>query len=128
MGVRKENMVAENKRKTGKEKEALAGEYLRRQGYEIVDTNFYGRFGEIDIIAKEAETLVFTEVKYRKSERLGNPFEAVDIRKQKKICQTALYYLAKHHISGDTPCRFDVIGIIGENITHIKDAFEFQTY
>ena len=128
LGVRKENMVAENKRKTGREKEELAGEYLCQKGYEILDMNFYGRFGEIDIIARDSGTLVFAEVKYRKSERLGNPLEAVDTRKQKKICQTALYYLAKHHISDRVPCRFDVIGITGEEITHIENAFEFQTY
>lgn len=128
MDVRKENMVAENKRKTGREKEELAEEYLRQQGYEILDMNFYGRFGEIDIIARDGETLVFAEVKYRKSERFGNSLEAVDTRKQKKICQTALYYLARHHISDSVPCRFDVIGITGEDITHIKNAFEFQAF
>ena len=128
MDVRKENMVAENKRKTGREKEELAEEYLRQQGYEILDMNFYGRFGEIDIIARDGETLVFAEVKYRKSERFGNSLEAVDTRKQKKICQTALYYLSRHHISDSVPCRFDVIGITGEDITHIKNAFEFQAY
>lgn len=128
MDVRKENMAAENKRKTGREKEELAEEYLRQQGYEILDMNFYGRFGEIDIIARDGETLVFAEVKYRKSERFGNSLEAVDTRKQKKICQTALYYLARHHISDSVPCRFDVIGITGEDITHIKNAFEFQAY
>lgn len=128
MDVRKENMAAENKRKIGREKEELAEEYLREQGYEILDMNFYGRFGEIDIIARDGETLVFAEVKYRKSERFGNSLEAVDTRKQKKICQTALYYLARHHISDSVPCRFDVIGITGEEITHIKNAFEFQAY
>lgn len=128
MDVRKENMAAENKRKTGREKEELAEEYLRQQGYEILDMNFYGRFGEIDIIARDGETLMFAEVKYRKSERFGNSLEAVDTRKQKKICQTALYYLARHHISDSVPCRFDVIGITGEDITHIKNAFEFQAY
>lgn len=128
MDVRKENMAAENKRKTGREKEELAEEYLRQQGYEILDMNFYGRFGEIDIIARDGETLVFAEVKYRKSERFGNSLEAVDTRKQKKICQTALYYLARHHIADSVPCRFDVIGITGEDITHIKNAFEFQAY
>lgn len=128
MDVRKDNMAAENKRKTGREKEELAEEYLRQQGYEILDMNFYGRFGEIDVIARDGETLVFAEVKYRKSERFGNSLEAVDTRKQKKICQTALYYLARHHISDSVPCRFDVIGITGEDITHIKNAFEFQVY
>ena len=128
MDVRKDNMAAENKRKTGREKEELAEEYLRQQGYEILDMNFYGRFGEIDIIARDGETLVFAEVKYRKSERFGNSLEAVDTRKQKKICQTALYYLARHHIADSVPCRFDVTGITGEDITHIKNAFEFQAY
>lgn len=128
LSIGKENMAAENTRKTGREKEELAEEYLCQQGYKILEKNFYGRFGEIDIIAREGDTLVFAEVKYRKSERLGNPLEAVDARKQKRICRTALYYFAKHHISDSTPCRFDVIGIIGDDITHIKNAFEFRAY
>ncbi|MCM1258047.1 MAG: YraN family protein [Roseburia sp.] len=119
-------MAAESTRKTGREKEELAEEYLCQQGYKILEKNFFGHFGEIDIIAREGDTLVFAEVKYRKSEKLGNPLEAVDLRKQRKICKTALYYIAKHRVSNDIPCRFDVIGIVGDDITHIKNAFEFR--
>ena len=55
-----------NKRKTGGEKEKLAGDFLKGQGYEILGQNFYTRFGEIDLILKDKDTLVFAEVKYRK--------------------------------------------------------------
>ena len=115
-----------NKRKIGGEKEKLAGDFFKGMGCEILEQNFYTRFGEIDLILKEGETLVFAEVKYRKNEKRGNPLEAVDVKKQRKISKAALYYLAKNRISPENPCRFDVVAVLGEEIVHIKNAFEFQ--
>lgn len=120
----------ENKRKTGSEKEKLAAEYLAGLGYEILEKNFFSHFGEIDLIARKGTALVFVEVKYRKNQSRGNPLEAVDWRKQKRICRTALYYLTRHGLSADIPCRFDVIAITGkgagEEFTHVRNAFEFR--
>ncbi len=116
----------ENKRSIGNEKENLAALYFSQTGYDIVEKNFYSRFGEIDLIVKKEDTLVFAEVKYRKNESRGNPLEAVNVRKQKRICRAALYYLSRHHLSVDTPCRFDVVAITGDEITHIENAFEFS--
>ena len=113
-----------NNRKKGSQYEQIAGEYLKLQGYEVLEYNFRCRFGEIDIVAKDGESLVFCEVKYRKNEETGNPLEAVTFAKQKKISQTAFYYVTIKNKESMT-CRFDVIGILGNEIQHIKNAFEY---
>ena len=95
---------------------------LEQLGYSIVKRNFCIRGGEIDIIAKDGDCYVFCEVKYRSGRQAGNPLEAVDQRKQKKIFRCALYYTVQHGIE-DAQCRFDVIGVEGTEITHIKNAF-----
>lgn len=111
-----------NRRETGTQYEERAAEYLIAQNYQILERNYRIRFGEIDIIARDGTVLVFIEVKYRKNDESGNPLEAVDIRKQRKIIKVARYYLYQKKY-GDVPCRFDVIGICGSHIEHIKDAF-----
>ncbi len=111
------------KRAEGYRQEQRAAEYLQEKGYQILECNFYSRYGEIDIIAKDREYLVFVEVKYRKSERGGHPLEAVDRTKQRRICKTASCFLQRYGYSAETLCRFDVIGITEENVIHIEDAF-----
>ena len=108
---------------TGQKYEALAADYLKSENYEIIEMNFHGRHGEIDIIAKDGKYLVFIEGKYRKSSVKGMPFEAVDKNKQKRIRQTALYYMIKNKYSCETPCRFDVVSILGHTVTLFKNAF-----
>lgn len=116
-----------NRRKTGSKYEMLAVKYLEQDGYRIIERNFFSRYGEIDIIAGKGDLLVACEVKYRSGDRCGDALEAVDRRKQNRICQTMLYYFAKHGFSADTPCRFDVVAISGEGmVRHIKNAFEFR--
>lgn len=112
-------------RKCGADYEQRAGTFLIEKGYVILQYNFTGRFGEIDVIARDGNYLVFAEVKYRKSTRGGHPLEAVDAPKQRRICRTAAYYCLRHGYGEDTPCRFDVIAILGEEIIHIEDAFPF---
>lgn len=112
-----------NKRAVGAEYEQKACDYLVSRGYVIVERNFHCRIGEIDIIAKDGSTLVFVEVKYRKDLKMGSPLEAIDKRKQYAIRRTALHYLYERGIPMETAMRFDAIGILGENIEHIKDAF-----
>jgi len=114
-----------NKRKIGTDYEKLAGAYLQQQGYEILEYNFRCRMGEIDIIAKDGAYLVFAEVKYRSGNQSGSPLEAVHWKKQQIISRTALYYCMKHKYGESTPCRFDVVGICGEEYTLIKNAFEY---
>ncbi|MBO5302833.1 MAG: YraN family protein [Lachnospiraceae bacterium] len=114
-----------NKRGIGTDYEKLAEEYLEAKNYQILEKNFHSRFGEIDIIARDGEYLVFVEVKYRKSADCGNPLEAVDVKKQRRICRTALYYLHKEGYGEDTACRFDVVAFEGEERLHVENAFEF---
>lgn len=117
-----------NKRSIGKEFEQKAVEYLKLQGYRIIETNFQCRTGEIDIIAKQDRYLIFIEVKYRINSAKGTPHEAIDLRKMRKISKTALYYMLINNISMETPCRFDVVLILSQEITLIQDAFQSQFY
>lgn len=108
--------------------EKIAGEYLLKNEYEILEKNFRMKSGEIDIIAKKDGCIIFTEVKTRKNNKFGNPSEYVDSRKQMKIKKTALCYIN----SLETDMRFDIIEVYyrnvrGEfelvNINHIENAF-----
>lgn len=112
-----------NKRETGSRYERAAGDYLEQQGYQILEYNYRCRMGEIDLVAQDGEYLVFCEVKYRKSPETGSPLEAVDVRKQRVIWKVAQHYLMMHHLQ-EIPCRFDVIGIEGNRMILIKNAFE----
>lgn len=111
-----------NKREKGTCYEIIAAEYLRAKGYEIICSNYRCRIGEIDLIAKDKDYLVFVEVKYRKDDRMGSPLDAVDYRKQQKIIKVSQVFLLENHID-DVPIRYDVVGILGEDITLIKNAF-----
>lgn len=111
-----------NKRRTGKQYEELAADYLRRQGVRILEQNYQTRTGEIDLIGREGDSLIFVEVKYRSNRKNGGPAEAVTGRKQQRIRRTAQYYLYCHRY-GDVPCRFDVVSILGNEVTWIQDAF-----
>ena len=112
-----------NRRSTGTEWERQAGAYLTARGMRLVESNFHGRNGEIDLIGYHEGYLVFVEVKYRKNDRGGHPLETVDVRKQRRVCRTAEYYCLSHGLGETTPCRFDVVGIIGNEIIHVEDAF-----
>ena len=124
-----------NKRKTGARYERIAGEYLEGQGYRILQYNYRCRQGEIDIVARDGEYLVFCEVKFRTDSSGGLPEEAVDFKKQRVISKCALYYITVNGLSG-TPCRFDVVGILGGtegkegfcdlNIRLYKNAFDYR--
>lgn len=116
-----------NKRSVGAEKETLAAEFLKRHGYRILEMNYRCRQGELDIVAQQGDMLVIVEVKYRNGTACGDPSEAVDGRKQHKICRVTLDYLMRHPQYQEKPCRFDVISIYGDGqIRHIEDAFMFQ--
>ncbi len=114
------------KKSYGDKGEELAAAYLEHAGYQIVMKNFRCRQGEIDIIAREKHYLCFIEVKRRKDISSGHPFEAISPVKIKRICKTALFYLQTHYLSDATPVRFDVISIVGEEVSLLRDAFSFQ--
>lgn len=105
-----------------------ACKYLESQGIKVLKRNYHERGGEIDIIAKDGETIVFAEVKTRASKEFGTPAEFVNYKKQEKILRTAIGYLG----TDDANMRFDVIEVMykpkGETllvteINHIKEAF-----
>lgn len=110
----------------GQQGENLAAEHLRGLGYSIVARNFRTRMGEIDMIALDGDTLVFVEVKTRRSARFGTGAEAVTAHKQLKIGRMAQCYLA---LKGNPSvrCRFDVmdirLGLENPSIRHLIDAF-----
>ena len=108
----------------GREGEAKAAEYLRKKRYEILGANYRCRFGELDLIAKKRELVIFVEVKLRKNDRFGAAADAVTFSKQDKLRKTAASWLAAHDC--DAPTRFDVIEIYTDTgrINHIENAFE----
>lgn len=114
-----------NKREIGKEKEQMASDFLQQQGYEILSRNFWCPFSEIDIVAREGEYLCFVEVKYRNNTWHGGCEGTISIQKQRKISQAARYYLAKNKVLPDTPIRFDVVFIIGQERELIRNAFDY---
>lgn len=118
-------MSGENKRKVGSSYEKQAAEYLKERGYQILTQNYRCRIGEIDLIARDGRYLVFIEVKYRQDAKTGMPQEAVDYRKQVVISKVAAYYCMVHHYREDTPCRFDVVAICGDEVTLIRNAFAY---
>ena len=109
----------------GKTGEDIATQYLIQKGYKIVERNFYCRQGEIDIIAKEKQEIVFVEVKTRSNLCFGKPREAVDEGKQNHIYKTAKYYLYKHKLE-NSYVRFDAIEIYLKidkyKLNHIKNV------
>ena len=115
---------------SGERGESLALHHLRGKGYAIIETNYRKRYGEIDIIARDRDTLVFIEVKYRRHGGFGTGLEAVDGRKQQRLCRVAAEYLQSHH-QGECNARFDVIAVSpkpdgsGAMIEHIENAFDF---
>lgn len=114
---------------TGKEGEKIAVAYLKRHGYRITEVNYRCPVGEIDIVARDKNALVFVEVKARRSGALGYPEQAVGVKKQKKMSQLALWYLQEKRLS-DADTRFDVVAIVmdprGPDIRLIKNAFDFR--
>ncbi len=90
--------------------EDLACRELRRRGYAILARRYRTRIGELDIVARDGETVVFVEVKARATDRCGAPAEAVTPAKQRKLALMAADYLARRRL-GDTPCRFDVVAV-----------------
>lgn len=114
---------------TGRIGEDLAVRYLENQGYVIVERNYSKRIGEIDIIARDGECLVFVEVKTRRSNRYGSPFDAVNFRKQQQVSRVALEYMTQQRCL-EVPVRFDVVAVHlqgqSPRLELIKNAFDYN--
>ena len=103
--------------------ERKAVKYLKNKGYKILRTNFKIKAGEIDVIAKDGETVVFIEVKTRSGDAFGRPSDAVDRLKRAKYIKVAQAFLIKNYGDIDVLSRFDVIEIQNNDINHIINAF-----
>ena len=116
------------RRQSGKRAEDLAVNFLKQNKIKIITRNFYSRFGEIDLIGLDKETLIFVEVRFRKNEDYLSAIETIDDRKCKKIITTSEVYLNKRKKYQSYQCRYDVITITGEIdepvIKWIKSAFQ----
>ncbi len=110
----------------GKEIENLVASYLERQGLKLVIANYRCKMGEIDLVMMDRGTLVFIEVRYRKSCSYGDGVATVNKSKQWRIKRTALHYLQQYNLYDKIDCRFDVIAVSGKtqsDFRWIKDAF-----
>ena len=113
-----------SRKQTGDEWELKARRWLEGKGLRFVAANVRGRGGEIDLIMKDGQTIVFVEVRYRQSSRFGGAAASVTLAKQQKLLQTAHLWLARHNGSFDTvDCRFDVVAFTGNAIDWLKNAF-----
>lgn len=110
--------------KKGKIGEKIAQKYLISVGMNIICTNYRTKFGEVDIIARFKNKLVFVEVKSRTSKNYGLACEAVDLKKVKKITSVAKYYILENNLK-NCEIRFDVVEVYfdEERINHIENAF-----
>lgn len=108
--------------------ERLARVYLGQRGLRPLDANYRCRAGEIDLVMRDGNTLVFVEVRYRRSEAFGSAAETVAVPKQRRIIKTASRYLQQHPRWANDRCRFDVVAISGDagqaDIEWIRNAFE----
>jgi len=111
----------------GQQAEQWADNYLQQHGLSLISKNYACRRGEIDLIMQDNDTLVFVEVRYRKSSTFGSALESVDRKKQTKLIFTAEHYLQQQE-SSFSNYRFDVIAITHEknspSITWVKNAFQ----
>ncbi|MBT3427675.1 MAG: YraN family protein [Gammaproteobacteria bacterium] len=106
--------------------EARAESYLTKSGCKIISRNYRRRYGEIDLIYFDAETLAFGEVKYRLTNRYGTPSEAVTPYKTRKILLTATQFLQEHPCYQDAPVRFDII-CVSKQVRWMKDSFNNES-
>jgi len=117
------------KKELGKKGEEKAVRFLKKKGYRIIEKNYVCKMGEMDIIAKDKDTLTFIEVKTRTSAEFGPPQLAVNSSKQRQLSKVALNYLKEKQLE-DVKARFDVVAILleqeKEKIELIKDAFELN--
>ena len=109
----------------GKLGEVRAEQYLTELGYVMLERNFQCYGAEIDLIARDGQTVVFIEVKTRVRALASSGREAVTPAKQRRICKGAMYYMMRRGLL-DRQARFDVVEIHGTRVAHIKNAFPYQ--
>lgn len=107
----------------GKQAEAQAEQFLCQQGLKLVERNYRCKLGEIDLIMRDGDSLVFVEVRLRRHSGFGSAAESVTPQKQRKLILAAQHYL--QHAGKNQPCRFDIVGLDQQSPpTWLKNAFE----
>lgn len=106
----------------GNDAENSAIKFLQRNGYKIIERNYYTRFGEIDIIALDGKTVAFIEVKFRRTDNHGSPYEFVTAYKKEHLRKAAWCYVKQKSLVG-RDFRFDVVSIADDKIELFKNAF-----
>jgi putative endonuclease len=118
------------RRAAGDAYEIAAERHAQAQGLQTLDRNVSCRFGEIDLVLRDRDVVVFAEVRYRDSQRFGGALASVDPRKQRRMIAAAQFYLQSRPALSRAPCRFDVFAIEGEigapQIQWIRDAFRVE--
>jgi len=114
--------VTAGRRALGARGEALTAQWYEQRGYRVVSRNWRCREGEIDLVLVHGRTVVVCEVKTRASDAFGSPFEAVTPAKQRRLRVLALRWLEANEVAG-VPLRFDVAGVIGDEVAVIEAAF-----
>ena len=116
-----------NRKSIGDDAESLACRFLKRRGMQLLARNFHCRRGEIDLIMRDGDSLVFVEVRYRRNLDFGRAAESVSRMKQNRIIHCARYYMQAHD-SWNEPARFDVVSIEGRmddlKINWLRNAFQ----
>ncbi|MGO0122564.1 YraN family protein [Desulfothermobacter acidiphilus] len=102
-------------RARGKQAEELAVAYLQRAGWQILERNFRCRWGEIDLVAREGDTVVFVEVRSRSNLAFGSPEESIGWHKRERMKKAVRYFIGRY--GREFPCRFDVIAIVWDKAT-----------
>lgn len=118
----------ENPSHPGEIAEKNACAFLKKHGLQLVTQNYRGRFGEIDLIMKDKDDIVFVEVRYRHGSDFGSAAETIDHKKRKKIMKTAMQFLQQQNLFDKIGCRFDIVGIDQQQISWIKDAFNINDF
>ncbi len=114
--------MSKERQARGTRGEDAAEHALRKAGYRIVERNFRCKAGELDVVARDGETLVFVEVRSRRDARFGGGIAAIPPAKLRQVARVAAVYLAMRRPQFTT-CRFDVVAITGDDLVHIRDAF-----
>ncbi len=115
----------------GRRGEDAARAFLRDKGMDVLTRNWRGRRGELDLVCKDGDTLVFVEVKTRDRAGMATPHDALTAEKRRRLSRAAAEYLSRHD-AWDTPCRFDLVAVTvggdgrGADIEHVENAFVLE--
>lgn len=118
----------EQRRQLGQRSEQLACSFLEQKGYQLLQKNFSSRWGEIDLIFRKGQEVIFVEVRSKSSGRYGQPLETITDKKREHLRQTAQYYLCQHRELAQCYGRFDVISVLWQDgrarLRWLADAFQ----